>query len=150
MKPAFTTPAALFLGACLALASESATFDRTLTVSGPVDLDVKSDPGGIVITSGPVSAVRVHAVIKPLYGRFDLNLAEANILALQQNPPIEQIGNRIRIGYVSDPDLLRGVSMRLEIETPPTTRVHAHSTSGGIRLDGIRGPAATETSSGPN
>ncbi len=148
MRLAFTASAALLLGTCIALASESGTFDRTLSVSGRVDLDVRSDPGGIIITSGSAAAVRVHAVIKPLYGRFDLDLAEANIRALERNPPIEQVGNRIRIGYVSDPALLRGISMRLEIETPRTTEVHAHTASGGIRLDGMDGPANTETSSG--
>ena len=44
-----------------------------------MDLDVTSDPGGMVITAGSAATVRVRAVIKPLYGRFDLGLAEANI-----------------------------------------------------------------------
>jgi DUF4097 and DUF4098 domain-containing protein YvlB len=148
MRLVFIASAALALVTCIALASEPGTFDRTLSVSGPVDLDVRSDPGGIIITSGSAVSVRVHAVIRPLYGRLDLDLAEANIRALERNPPIEQVGNRIRIGYVSDPAMLRGVSMRLEIETPRRTDVHAHTDSGGIRLDGIDGPANTETSSG--
>ena len=91
---------ALLAGACLALGSDSGTFDRTLPVSGPVDLDVRSDPGGVAITTGSSTSVRVHAVIKPLFGRLDLDLAETNIRALEKNPPIEQVGNRIRIGYV--------------------------------------------------
>jgi hypothetical protein len=148
MRSAFTASVALLIGTCTALASETGTFDRTLSVSGPVQLDVKSDRGGIIITSGSAPAVGVHAVLKPLYSRFDLNLAEANIRALERNPPIEQVGSRIRIGYVSDPALLRGVSMRLEIETPRTTEVHAHTTSGGIQLEGVNGPADTETLSG--
>jgi hypothetical protein len=139
---------ALLLGTCIALASDTGRFDRTLSVSGPVDLDVRSDPGGIVITRGSATSVRVHATIKPLYGRFDLGLAEANIRALEQNPPIEQVGNRIRIGYVNDPAVLSGVSMHLEIETPRTTQAHAHTVSGGVRIDGIDGPAIAETSSG--
>src|SRR5664279_1085378 len=148
MKSIFRASVVLVLGTCVALASESGTFDRTLSVSGPVDLDVRSDPGGIIITAGSVSSVRVHAVIKPLYGRFDLGLAEANIRALERNPPIEQVGNRIRIGYVQDPASLRGITMRLEIETPRATQAHAHTQSGGIRIDGINGPAETETLSG--
>lgn len=90
----------------------------------------------------------MHAVIKPLFGMLDLGISEANIRALEQNPPIRQDGNRIRIGYVKDPALLTGVSMRLEIETPRATQLHAHTTSGVIRIDGIDGPALTETSSG--
>ncbi len=139
---------ALLVGAGLALASEPGTFDRTLLVSGPVNLDVRSDVGGIIITTGSSTSVRVHAVIKPMYGRLDLDLAEANIRTLEQNPPIEQVGNRIRIGYVKDPAMLRGVSMRLEIETPRMTETHAYTVSGGIRVDGIAGPTVASTTSG--
>lgn len=138
----------LFATACLAPGSEPGSFDRTLKVSGPVYLDVKSDPGGLSITSGSEGQVRIHAIIKPLFGRIDLDLAEANIRALEKNPPIEQDGNRLRVGSVKDAGLLRGVSIRFEIETPRTTEVHASTRSGGIRIDGIAGPAETWSSSG--
>jgi hypothetical protein len=138
----------LFAGTYAALASEAGAFDRTLSVSGVVDLDIKSDPGGIIVKTGSSASVRVHAVIKPLLGPLDIGISEANIRALEQNPPIEQVGNRIRIGYVKDPAVLSGLTMRLEIETPRATQVHAHTSSGRIRIDGIDGPAVTETSSG--
>jgi len=134
--------------ACATLASEPGTFDRTLAVSGPVRLDVRSDRGGVIVTAGPATSMRIHAVIKPLYGKFDLDIAEANIRALEKDPPIEQVGNQIRVGYVKDPALLRGVTIRFEIEAPPATAVRARTESGGIRLDGINGPIETETSSG--
>lgn len=131
-----------------ALASQPGAFDRTLSVSGPVTLDVRSDPGGVYITQGASPNVVVHAIIKPLYGRLDLDLAEANIRALEKNPPIEQVGNEIRIGYVKDPALLRGVTIRFDIQTPHETQVHARTESGGISIDGIAGPVDTATSSG--
>jgi hypothetical protein len=139
---------ALFAGAGLALASEPGKFERTLVVSGPVDLDVRSDPGGVEITAGPSGSVRVRAVIKPMFGRLDLDLAEANIRELEKNPPIEQVGNRIRVGYVSNPSLLRGVTIHFEVETPRQTTARALTSSGGIRIDGIAGPIETTTSSG--
>jgi hypothetical protein len=138
----------LFAATYAALASEAGAFDRTLPVSGVVDLDIKSDPGGIIVKTGSSGSVRVHAVIKPLLGPLDIGISEANIRALEQNPPVEQVGNRIRIGYVKDPAMLSGLTMRLEIETPRATQLHAHTSSGGIRIDGIDGPAVTETSSG--
>jgi hypothetical protein len=140
--------AALLAGACLALGSDPGTFDRTLPVSGPVDIDVRSDPGGVAITTGSSTSVRVHAVIKPLFGRLDLDLAEANIRALEKNPPIEQMGNRIRIGYVKDQALLSGVTIHFEIETPSLTVAHAYTASGGISIDGITGPVEASTASG--
>ncbi len=139
---------ATFLFCAFAFASEPGTFDRTLPVSGPVTLDVRSDPGGVYITTGSSANVVVHAIIKPLYGRLDLDIAEANIRALEQNPPIQQVGSQIRIGFVKDPALLRAVTIRFEIETPRATEVHAHTESGGISIDGIAGPAETVTSSG--
>jgi hypothetical protein len=113
-----------------------------------VDLDVRSDPGGVSITAGSSTAVRIQAVIKPRYGRLDFDLAEANIRALEKDPPIEQAGDNIRVGYVKDPALLRGVTIHFEIETPRQTHVRAYTRSGGIQIDGIMGPAETKTESG--
>ena len=131
-----------------AFASQPVTVDRTLPVSGPVTLDVRSDPGGVYITRGSSEKVVVHAIIKPRYGRLDFNIAEANIRALEKDPPIEQVGNQIRIGFVRDPALLRAVTIRFEIQTPRATEVRAHTESGGISIDGIAGPVDTVTSSG--
>lgn len=144
----FRTSVSLLVGACLAPGSEPGTFDRTLNVSGPVKLHVRSDPGGVSITTGLSTAVRVRAVIKPLYGRLDLELAEANIRALEQHPPIEQVGETIRIGYVKDPALLRAVTIHFEIEAPLMTQARVQTESGGIRIEGITGPAEVKTVSG--
>lgn len=132
----------------VAAASETRTVDRNLVVTGEVGLDVSSNPGGVTIRAGSAGSVRIHAVIRPLYGTLDLGLAEANIRTLEKNPPVEQQGNRIRVGYVSDPGILRVVSIHFDIETPRDTTVHAHTTSGGIRVDGIAGPAFADSLSG--
>jgi hypothetical protein len=138
-----------FFAICVtAPASETATFDRTLPVSGRVLLDVRSGPGGIAIKAiDGISSVRVHAVIRPLYGKLDLGLAEANIRELQRNPAIEQSGASIRVGYAK-PELLRRVSIHFDLEVPRELAVHAQTTSGGIKIDGVAGPANTETASG--
>jgi hypothetical protein len=131
-----------------ALASEPATIDRTLPVTGAVTLEIQSGPGGIHITTGSASTVVVHAVIRSIFGRADLGLAEANILALQQNPPIEQHGNTIRIGYVKSEAMLKGLSVTYDIETPRDTQVHASADAGGIRITGVKGPVETVNSAG--
>jgi DUF4097 and DUF4098 domain-containing protein YvlB len=64
------------------------------------------------------------------------------------HPPVEQTGNTVRVGYVRDPELLDGVSMRLEIEVPARTKVRAHSHSGGVRVSGLEGPVDCDTHSG--
>jgi len=134
--------------ACIAFALGQGTFDRTLRTSGQVHLDVRSDIGGITLTGGSSEAVRVHAVLKAQYGPIDLARAEAHIRALEQNPPIEQSGESIRIGYPKDPSLLEGVSMHLEIEAPQQSQIQAHTSSGGIRVDGIGGPVQAQSHSG--
>jgi hypothetical protein len=140
--------AALVAAAAFAQQPEGG-FERSLPVSGPVELDVRTDSGGIVVTPSAGSTVRVRAVLKGNRGR-NKNTAdiENRIRAIERNPPVEQTGSRIRVGYVSDRTLLKGISMRLEITTPVETRLRAHADSGGVRVQGISGPAECQTDSG--
>jgi len=139
---------ALAAAALCAAADEQGSFDRSLSVSGPVDLDVVTDSGGITVRTGSPGTVRIHAILRAQHGWFDFDDALAHIRELERNPPVEQIGNRVRVGYVHGRELLRGVSMRLEIETPPESQLRARADSGGIHVDGIRGPADCHTDSG--
>jgi DUF4097 and DUF4098 domain-containing protein YvlB len=134
--------------ASTALASEPGKFERTLTVTGPVSLDISSGPGGVEVTTGSSNTVVVRAVIRAAFGRADLGLAEANILALQQNPPIEQNGNAIRVGYVKNDAILKGVSVTYEIHTPPDTRIQASADAGSLHIDGVRGPVELRNDAG--
>jgi len=87
MKNTFFAFIAFAVAAGTTFASQSRTFDRTLSVSGPVDLDVRSDPGGIVITAGPAGRIRIYAISRPLYGRVDFDISESNIRALPKIHP---------------------------------------------------------------
>ncbi|HEX4229796.1 MAG TPA: DUF4097 family beta strand repeat-containing protein [Bryobacteraceae bacterium] len=141
----------LFLSLAFGLTAadeEQGSFDKALPVSGKVDLDVKTDSGGISIVPGSGGMVRVHAILKMQHDWFGSGDAMGRIRELERNPPVEQNGNHIRIGYVRDPGLLRGISMRLEIETPPDTQVQAHADSGGIRVEGLRSSVNCKTDSG--
>lgn len=143
----------LILFAATACAAFSQTlegsFERSIPVSGQVELDVTTDSGGIVITPGVAGSVRVRALLKGHRGHhWRPDELESRIRAIERNPPIEQIGNRVRIGHVTDRTLLKGVSMRLEIQTPVETRLKAHADSGGVRVQGIQGPAECQTDSG--
>jgi Toastrack DUF4097 len=141
----------LFLSLAIGLTAadeEAGSFDKALQVSGRVQLDVKTDSGGISIVPGSGGTVRVHAILRMQHDWFGTGDAMGRIRELERHPPIEQTGNSIRIGYVQDRNLLRGISMRLEIETPPETQVQAHADSGGIRVDGLRGLVDCKTDSG--
>jgi putative adhesin len=129
---------------------QEGSFEKSLTVSGTVDLDVKTDSGGITVRQGSAGTVRIHAILKADHGWFISGSGdvEGRIRELERHPPVEQNGDRVRVGYVNDSRLLRGISMRLEIETPTSTQVRAHADSGGIRVEGVQGPVDCKTDSG--
>jgi DUF4097 and DUF4098 domain-containing protein YvlB len=90
----------------------------------------------------------VRAIIRPLFGAADLGLAQAAIRALELRPPIEQDGNRIRVGFVNDTSVLGRVSITYEIETPRDSRCRVSASSGGIQISGLAGPATVTSRSG--
>jgi hypothetical protein len=136
------------LSAVALVGQTEGSFDKSVTVSGAVELDVKTDSGGITVTHGTSGTVRVHAILKAQHNWFGSGDVEGRIRELERHPPVEKSGNQVRIGYVRDRDLLKGVSMRLEIETPADTQLKARADSGGINVDGIRGPVDVHTDSG--
>lgn len=141
--------AAVFLLAiATCMAQTERTFDRNLTVSGAVNLDVVTDAGGIVVTRGSSGTVHVHGVLKASNSFFGGDNATEHIRRLAENPPVQQTGNSVRVGQVTDRSLLRGVSMRLEITVPAETEVRARADSGGIQVEGVHGPVDCKTDSG--
>src|ERR1035441_5221775 len=137
---------AIAVGLCHGQRSEG-TFDRTLSVTGFVDLDLTTDAGGIHVTPGPPGTVRIHGILKAGNNWFTLGDVENHIPEMDGRPPIEQNGNSIRVA-VRSKSLLRGISMRLEVEAPSDSRLRAHADSGGIDVRGIKGPVECHTESG--
>jgi hypothetical protein len=151
MKPLLAAASFAVFAAGACHAQTERTFERTLSVSGPVVLDVMTDAGGIEVTRGAPGAVHIRGYLKASHGWFlgggDGN-AEDHVRQLEKNPPIQQNGNTVRIGYVGNRALLRGVSMRLVISAPEETEVHARADSGGIHVDGVKGPVDCKVDSG--
>ncbi len=134
----------LALTACPAMiGSERGSFDRTLKVSGPVDLDVQTGSGSITVRTGTTDTVVVRGDI-----RANGEDALAKVHKLESNPPIEQTGNSIHIGRISDPELRRNVAISYDITVPPQTQLRSHTGSGNQNVEGIKGPADAETGSG--
>ena len=123
------------------------SFQRTLSVTGFVDLDLTTDSGGIYVVPGPPGAVRIRGILKAENNWFGRGNVEDRIRQLEAHPPIEQSGNTIRVA-VRDRFLLRGISMRLEVEVPHDSRLRARADSGGIDVRGIKGPVDCKTDSG--
>jgi len=137
---------AILAGLCYAQRTEG-SFERTLKVTGPVDLDLTTDAGGIYVTPGPPGAVRIRGILKAENNWLFRSNVESSIRELEAHPPIGQTGNSIRVS-VGDRSLLRGISMRLEVEAPHDSRLRARADSGGIEVRGIQGPLDCHTDSG--
>ena len=135
---------AIFLS--LAAAIESTSFERTLNVTGQVDLDVTTGAGGITVSPGTGNAVQIRGTVRissDWAGDHDRQIAD-----LRANPPIEQKGDTIRIGPIADEEVRRHVAISYEIATPAATRLRAKSGAGAITVEGIQGPVDAHTGAG--
>ena len=137
--------------ACILPAAAQGTegaFDRTLKVTGAVDLEVQSGSGAIKVEPGPSDSVRVAARIKADMSWLAGSDVEKRIRQIEQNPPIEQQGNVIRIGRFPDSDLARNISISYEVTVPSATKLSARTGSGSIVVGAIAGPAEVKSGSG--
>ena len=130
-----------------AASSDDGHFDRTLTVSGPVDLDVQTGSGEIRVRPGDAGKVEIHGKIHASNG-WSSGDVESRIHELETNPPIEQSGNTIRIGHMEDHERTRNISISYEVIVPAETKLHSASGSGGQSVEGIRGPVEATSGSG--
>lgn len=137
------------INAAPARAAVDGHFDRTLTVNGPVDLDVTTGSGNITVHPGDASKVEIRATIHAgeNWRSSDSDL-EQRVQYIEQHPPIEQNGNTITIGHVEDRDLMRNISITYDIVTPAQTRLHSATGSGNSSAEGLAGPAEASSGSG--
>ncbi len=125
------------------------SFDRTLKVSGAVDLTVSTGAGSITVRPGDASTVHVSAKIR-VNEDWHISESEAKdkVGKIEANPPIEQQGNTIHIGEIRDEELRRNVSISYEISTPADTQLKSSTGSGSETLEGVKGPVEASTGSG--
>src|SRR5882672_2592769 len=124
-------------------ASVVGTFDRALTVAGPVDLAVLTHSGDITVRSGPAGTVAIHATIH-LGSRWLTGSHDREVHELEQNPPIHQNGNSIRIEYAD----VRDISVDYQITVPTETTLRSHTGSGNQTVNGLKGQIELESGSG--
>jgi DUF4097 and DUF4098 domain-containing protein YvlB len=140
MKHLLLAVAALALATVPALASE-ATFERTLSVNGRVELSVATGSGNIHLTRGAGNQVHIFGKVKSSWGASDEQVRE-----IAAHPPIEQTGNIVRIG--ARHENLRNISIDYEIQAPENVFLDAASGSGDITVDGVGENAKISTGSG--
>jgi DUF4097 and DUF4098 domain-containing protein YvlB len=135
--------AVLFASTLAAASTPQGHFDKTLQVSGPVNLEVETGSGDIVVKSGASGSVSIRAKIFVgdhwLFGNRQTDISD-----IEQHPPVRQDGNSIHIEKVT----ARNVSIDYEITVPVDTTVRSHSGSGNETIEGTHGNADVTTGSG--
>jgi len=133
----------LFASTMVFASSPQGTFEKTLTVSGPVDLEVLTRSGDVTVRAGSSGSVFIRGKIYVgdhwLGGNRDADVHE-----IEQHPPIRQDGNSIHIDYVN----MHNISVTYEISVPAQTAVRTHSGSGDQTIEGTHGNVDTQTGSG--
>src|SRR5215475_12679435 len=121
-------------------AASTGHFERTLQVSGSVDLEVTSGSGNITVHQGGAGSVAISARIHAsstswLFGSGNV---EERIRQIEKNPPIEQQGNSIRLGRFEDREITRNISIDYDVTVPASTRVTAQTGSGDQSITGVQ------------
>jgi DUF4097 and DUF4098 domain-containing protein YvlB len=129
-----------------ASASSEGSFQRTLQVTGPVNLDLSTGSGNVTVRTGSSSQVQVTGHIKA-NNWFGSN-ADERVKRIEANPPVQQTGNDIRIGHISDAELLHNISISYELVVPAETQLRSHTGSGSQNVEGLRKQIEIESGSG--
>jgi hypothetical protein len=133
----------LFTSTIVLAATPQGSFEKTLTVSGPVDLDVLTHSGDVTVRAGSSGSVLIRGKIY-VGNHWLAGNREADVHEIEQRPPIRQDGNKIHIDYVD----MKNISVNYEISVPADTVVRTHSGSGDLIVEGTHGNVDAQTGSG--
>src|ERR1700722_10448338 len=133
----------LFTSTIVLASTPQGSFEKTLTVSGPVNLDVLTHSGDVTVRAGSAGTVLIRGKI--YVGNHWLGgNRDADVHEIEQHPPIRQDGNNIHIEYVD----MKNISVNYEISVPADTVVRTHSGSGDLIVEGTHGNVDAQTGSG--
>ncbi|MPY90218.1 MAG: DUF4097 family beta strand repeat protein [Luteitalea sp.] len=139
---------AAIVGLAGVASAQDGQFERTLSVSGPVTLEVKTASGGITVRRGGGGTVQVKGTIRAHRRWLEMGDVAAYIREVEAKPPIAQDGNRIRLALPEKEEVRRRLSISYDVTVPAETDVTADSGSGSITIDGLEGTAQAEAGSG--
>jgi Putative adhesin len=130
----------------LSAAAAEGTFQRTLQVTGPVNLEVTTGSGSIQVRTGASNQVQVTGHIKST--NWFGGDAEDRVKRIESNPPIVQSGNDVRVGHIEDSELFHNISISYELTVPAQTQLRSHTGSGNQNISGIEGSLDASSGSG--
>ncbi len=130
------------------------SFEQTVSVDGPILLDVSTGSGSIKISSGNTNRVEVtgHITVqnRSFFGLFKKSTEDIQemIRQLETEPPVRLNNGRLQVGHIKDKAVRRNVSISYEIVVPADTEVKSHTGSGSQTITGVAGPVEAGTGSG--
>jgi len=127
----------------LASSTPQGTFEKTLQVSGPVDLEVLTHSGDVTVRAGSSGSVVIRGKIF-VGDRWLRGNRQSDVQEIEQHPPIRQEGNSIHIDYLNVHD----ISVDYDITVPTDTTIRTHSGSGDQIIEGTHGNLDVQTGSG--
>ena len=124
-------------------------FERTLKVTGPVEVSVNTVSSDFKVVSGEAGSLRVKFFVSPQNDRGLVpGSFEDQFRFLESHPPFRQDGNRITLGDSTGVEVPKGISVDYELTVPAETRLSSQTRSGDFWIEGIRGPVTITTESG--
>ena len=133
----------LFASTTLFASNPQGTFEKTLQVNGPVDLEVLTHSGDVTVRAGSSGSVFIRGKIY-VGDRWFGGRRDDDVHAIEQNPPIHQSSNSIHIDYVN----YHNISVDYEITVPTDSTIRSRSGSGDQIVDGTHGNVDVQTGSG--
>jgi DUF4097 and DUF4098 domain-containing protein YvlB len=135
---------ALACAGCAMGPAVSGSFDRTLSVNGPIRLELNNTSGDVSITGSADGKVHIHGDARASGWGFDS--PEKRLNDLLANPPIEQRGSTVHVG--AEMRRHSNVSVTYMIEVPHDTEVATTVLSGAQTIQDVTGPVRAEAASG--
>jgi len=126
------------------------SFHKVIHISGPLNLEVDTGSGNIVITQGEPGTLDIlsHFQVRAWSEEEALTIAAK----IKEDPPVRERDNIVRIGDIDEyaQQWFWGpqVTMNFLITVPPETAVELDSGSGNQKIKGIKGPVSANTGSG--
>lgn len=135
---------ALVLAGCGPQESAEGSFDKTVSVQGPIRLELATGSGEAHVIVGGDGEVKVHGDIH--VSGWSKSESQHRVQQLQSDPPIVQEGSVVRVGDTGKHG--GGGTVDYTIAVPAGTDFSGKTGSGDLSVTGLQGPVTILSGSG--
>ncbi len=134
---------ALLLSLSAAASDYQGSFERTFQVNGPAQLQIDTGSWDVSVHGGPAGAVTVRGKIH-VGNRWLFGNRSERVHELENNPPVRQDGNIIRIEHAD----VSNIWVDYDITVPAETGVNSRTGSGDVKIEDLTGDLELQSGSG--